>query len=133
MMQALSARDLLLVWESGQGRRPVDRALLILGAAFPGVARAELRALTVGRRDELLLTVRERTFGGALSCSVRCPSCGDALQFSIDVEPLRSEPAAQGEVDVEKDGYRIRARLPTSDDLSAAVAAGDLVEARRHL
>ena len=52
----------------GQDQHPLDRALTLL-AACPELTRDELAALSVGQRGGLarLLTLRERTFGPALS------------------------------------------------------------------
>lgn len=135
-MRALSARDVLLVWEAGRERHAVDRALLLLGAALPRRSRDELAALPVGQRDALLLTLRERTLGPRLSCFVRCPRCGGSLEFEAGVGELRvTDPFAtpQREHALETGGYRVRFRLLDSRDLAAVAGQPDAAQARRTL
>ena len=52
-MRPLSGLAVLEIWERGQGRHAVDRALAILATAFPEHSLAELAALSVGERDAL--------------------------------------------------------------------------------
>jgi hypothetical protein len=118
-MRGLSAADVVAVWERGQERHPVDRALLLLGAALPARSRDELAALTVGQRDGLLLLARERTLGPTLQCYVPCPACAQA--------PLEREH------EVQADGVRMRFRLLDSRDLAAVAGVPDPAAARRVL
>ena len=50
-MQALTDRSLLDIWERGQGRGPVERALLLLAAAFPDLGEDAGAGLSIGERD----------------------------------------------------------------------------------
>lgn len=133
---ALSARDLVAVWEAGGPRHPVDRALLLLAAALPHRTHDELAALPVGRRDVLLLRVREATLGPVMACASPCPRCGARLEFRAVVgELLREAPGedAPREHRARGGGVEMRFRLLDSRDLalSARTAAAD--EARRAL
>jgi hypothetical protein len=135
-VRALSARDVLLVWEAGRERHPVDRALLLLAAGLPRCTRDELAALPVGQRDALLLTLRERTLGGTLHCFVRCPQCGGSLEFSADVGELRVvDPFAPVEREhaLRADGFDVRFRLLDSRDLAAVAGHPEPAVARRML
>jgi hypothetical protein len=135
-MRALSARDVLQVWEAGRDRHPVDRALLVLGAALPRTSRDELAALSVGERDALLLAVRERTLGPRLSCFVKCPTCAVPLEFSAEVGEVRllepGVPVAR-EHALAVDGWNVRFRLVDSRDLAALAGERDPAFARRLL
>jgi hypothetical protein len=135
-MRALSARDVLLVWDAGRERHPVDRALLLLGAALPRYTRDELAALPVGQRDALLLTLRERTLGTALECFVRCPGCGGSLEFSARVDELRVmdpfAPVAREHALVLEE-FDLRFRLLDSRDLAAVAGEPEPARARRAL
>ena len=62
-MRALSAAELLSVWERGTGQPPHERALSLLAAACPESSRDELAILSIGERDKRLLTLRAWTFG----------------------------------------------------------------------
>jgi hypothetical protein len=124
------------VWERGQERHPVDRALLLLGAALPARSRDELASLTVGQRDGLLLLARERTLGPTLQCYVPCPACAQALEFPVEVrEILVADPQAplEREHEVEAEGVRMRFRLLDSRDLAAVARVADPAAARRTL
>ena len=78
-MHALTASEVLQVWERGQGLHPVDRALLLLTVAQPGVPWEQLAHLSIGQRDTLLLVLRELTFGPRLTSYTECPHCGEKL------------------------------------------------------
>lgn len=131
-MRPLSAAVLLDVWERGQPLPPVRQALLLLAAACPDEAPEELLRLPVGRRDERLITLRALTFGETLSGSVSCPRCHEVLELAMPAEALRAAAPESGPpttVVVEEGDYRVRLRLPTTDDLlvllTSDAASGD--------
>lgn len=135
-MRPVSASELLSVWERGQGQRPVQKALALLAAACPGTPPAELAALSIGRRDSLLLTLREWTFGSRMACVVACPACGERLEPSFDAADIRTpEPpeTGSGELSLTFHGREVRFRLPNSLDVLALAGIQDLTLARRVL
>ena len=132
-MRPLYAHDLLEIWEAGQDRHPVDRALILLGTAYPELAWDELTGLSVGARDARLLSVREQVFGTRLDGFVECPQCAEGLQFGVAVADLRVQPADEaGEQPLElvTEDFSLRFRLPNSRDLGAAAAREDPAAAR---
>jgi hypothetical protein len=137
MMRPLSAHDLLAVWEGGEGQSPPDRALSLLAAACPELAWDDLAALTVGRRDGWLLTLRELTSGPNLDGFVECPRCAEGLEFTVTVADLRAQPTAasahEATWETTMEGLSLRFRLPNSWDLGAAAACQDLASARNVL
>src|SRR5919197_70002 len=132
-MRALSASELLAVWERGLSQTPFERALGLLGAACAGEPPEALARLSVGERDARLLTLREWTFGRQLVGLVSCPGCGEQLEINLDAADLRVGPEAgdgrdaagamSGPLRVTAGEYEVSFRLPNSSDL-AAVAAG---------
>ena len=120
-MRPLSAAVLLDVWERGQPLPPARQALLLLAAACPEQAAEELLRMPVGRRDDRLLSLRALTFGETLGGSVSCPRCHELLEFAMPANALRAtspaEDAPAAAVVVEEGDYRVRLRLPTTDDL----------------
>jgi hypothetical protein len=135
---ALTNRELLAIWERGQGQEPVARALAILAVAYPAEEADALAALPLGRRDARLLAVRAATFGPRLPCLAPCPACSEAVEIALDVASL--ETAWEGVLDawereyrVASDGWEIVFRLPDSRDLAAAIATGEETAARDHL
>ena len=53
----------------------------------------DLRALSVGDRNTLLLTVIAATYGGRAQWVVDCPGCGDQLDAEVDLAELAASPA----------------------------------------
>jgi hypothetical protein len=133
-MRALSATELLDLWERGLRQPPARRALALLEAAQPDLRPSEIAALPIGRRDAHLLELRELLLGGDLTVVIGCPACGEQLDSTFRTVDLRAEATAvepaQG---LEVDGYRVAFRLPASDDLIALSRATDRAAARRML
>jgi hypothetical protein len=119
-MRSLSALRLMEVWERGANEHPVDRALTLLSACCEET-RAELAALSIGRRDARLLEVYERSFGPALEAFAQCPQCGEQLEYRLSTRAL-AVPVPETELPmiVETGEASLRLRLPNSLDLRAA-------------
>jgi hypothetical protein len=131
----LSAASLLDAWECAVGEQPLRRVLLLLAAAHPARSAEELARLPVGRRDALLLDLREAAFGSRLDCTVACPACGALLEFSCAVSDLRSGDAGDPATPlrVHRDGYQADFRLPTTHDLLAVEPHPERAAAARSL
>jgi len=133
-MRALNAQELLDAWEQGAPLAAGSRSLALLAAACPESAGEELALLPVGRRDGLLLSLRELLFGPRLPCVLKCPGCGAPADLDLQVPDLRvqaGDPAPHPLV-VEARGYRLELRLPNSLDL-AGLPSSDAGFARRWL
>lgn len=130
-MDHLSPHVLLDVWERGMARPTSQRALLLLSAAFPEEPVEVLAQLSVGRRNALLLALRERLFGSQFVSVAVCPECGERLELHFEAADIRA-PTLDAPVEppvIEMAGYVLRFRLPDSTDLAAIqeyeqVAAG---------
>ncbi len=120
-LSAIAAPRLLDVWERGRLLPPLRQALLLLEAACPQAGAGELARLPTGRRDGLLLALRELTFGPRLACKTACPACSAPLELSIAVADVRVEPppALEEPLAVTVGGRTVRFRLPASADLLA--------------
>jgi hypothetical protein len=140
-MRALSAAELLSVWERGLAQPPHERALSLLAMACPESSFDELSVLSVGERDARLLTLREWTFGSDLSGLMTCPACGNRLELAFHLADIRVETGGDQQTDAHTlhlNDYAIRFRLPNSLDLAAlagseSVAAGEKFLLRRCL
>lgn len=129
-MRALSAHDIVQVWEWGQDKHPVDRALALLALACPELAPEQLQSLTIGQRNSRLLALREKTLGPTLKGFAECAQCGTSLEFAVEVAAIRQpEPDAQA-YNLEVDGIEIHFRLLNSLDLAAIVGLAEVSEAR---
>ena len=134
-MRALSARQLLNLWDQGMGQSLPGRALLLLAAACPDDSPEALAQLSVGQRDAHLLRLREQTFGPQLTGVSDCPECKTRLELWFNVSDLLayqgSEPA--GGISVSIAGYDVSFRLPDSRDLESLVASDGLARNRQLL
>jgi hypothetical protein len=121
-MRALSASELLDLWERGASRGPIGRALEMLAVAAPQIEAPHL--VSIGRRDALLLALRERTFGPAIQAVTSCGSCGEEIELSFAAVDLGGTQEIAGELDVQIGAYRLRLRSPHSEDVAIALASG---------
>jgi hypothetical protein len=129
-MRALSATELLSVWECGNAQVPLQRALTMLVAACAEISSESLAHLTIGQRDAQLLTLREMTFGSELTGVTDCPACGEKIELSFDSSDIRppTETEPPAELVVRLNGGAVRFRLPTSADLLASNNPEELLE-----
>jgi len=142
-MRAISASDLLEIWELGRSKTPPQRALAILEFALPHASVLNLSQLSIGQRDMYLLRLRELTFGYQLKGLADCPECHERLEFALaardfydpiiarvdseTIEPVSSEASFH------VDAYEMRYRLLTSADLIALSEQRDVTTARQFL
>lgn len=133
-MRSLSARELVELWELGQGQDPVERALSLL-AACSSDDREALARLSIGRRDARLLEVHERLFGSTIDAFAECPRCAERLEYSLSTrELLAPADTPEGpELTLQAGDMAMRLRLPDSLDLGVARACVDPDAARRLL
>ena len=134
-MTALSAAELLTRWEQGRTQKPIRRALLLLTAACSEASQDDLANVSIGRRDRLLLDLREQLFGPRLESAAHCPSCGERLQLTFNVSDIRTET---GETTAESltvllDNYEVCFRLPDSNDQAAIAECENVAYGRRLL
>ena len=133
MNLALTDQRLLSIWEVGLGQHPLDRALTVLEAAYPGQSRQTLAELAIGERDRWLLAVYGHIFGQQLVGQARCPACRSSVEFTLTTNDLRTAPGPAVPdlpLTLTDGGYTLAFRLPDSFDL-AAVANLPSVEAAR--
>lgn len=124
-MNGLHAADLLRLLELGHGRGPLDRGLLLLAHAWPSADRATLSALPLAARDRRLIDLRRATFGRVMTVTATCPACGAQLETPLDLDHLRAQPAATPDADGVYAHDGLRFRLPSTDDLRAALGSPD--------
>lgn len=135
-MRALSAGELLTVWEHGVSQRPSQRALALLAVACAEDAPPDqLARLSLGRRDEHLLTLRERTFGPRLAAMSACPACSEALEFELNAADIRVAPVVDpgDRIDLAHADYDVQFRLPNALDLATVDPSADRQTNTRYL
>ena len=131
-MKPLLACNIVQAWEWGRDKHPVDRALFLLGQAYPDMDNATLTALTLGQRNRRLIRLREMTFGSTLNGFARCEKCGEALEFSLATGDILLPEPEQEMFSLKDDDLTVTFRLPNSSDL-AAIVGMKAADAARHL
>ena len=131
-MRALSASELLDVWEYGASQPPVQRALELLEAACPEISRDALAALSIGERDAWMFMLREELWGREMTAFAPCPGCREKLEFALDTREIlasfRERPP--NELAFSIAGYELTFRLPTSLEMIAASRRSGIEECR---
>lgn len=122
-MRTLSSTELVAVWERGQSLHPVDRGLLVLGAALPDVPYASLADWPVGRRNRTLAEWLCTSFGPRLPGWTTCERCGEKLEFELDAPALLEVALTDPDARVEVAGHAFR--LPSSRDLALIAREAD--------
>lgn len=131
-MRALSASELLAVWERGFSEPSVQRALILLGAACSEYSPDALSTLSIGSRDARLFTLREWMFGPQLVSVAICLNCAEQLEVTFNTADLRieSEFESTDVLSFDSDGYLISFRTPNSLDLASVAGFKELAAAR---
>ncbi|MFI2346428.1 hypothetical protein ACH492_05085 [Streptomyces sp. NPDC019443] len=113
------------------------RALALLAAAEEHAATDdELAALSIGRRDALLLALRTRLFGDRMVALATCASCGESLELDFSGTDIThpssqgTDPRVNGPVTLHTDGFELRLRLLDSRDLESITGEADLGTSR---
>ena len=122
-MHKLEAQQIISAWE--RGRRASSQARALLLAELAGV---EAEQLPIGTRDVLLARQRIATYGAQAPAYVVCPACSEGLEFRVDFErvvELGDVREDDGPWTLERDGFRVRFRLPDTLDLLAIAEQPD--------
>jgi hypothetical protein len=113
----LEAQQIITAWE--RGRRASSHARALLLAELAGV---QAEHLPIGTRDVVLARQRIATYGAEAPAYVVCPACNEGLEFRVSfarVVELGCVHADEGPWTLERDGFRVRFRLPDTLDLQA--------------
>lgn len=132
-MRALTAHDILRIWERGAGRHAIDRALLMLAPIYADQSAERLAALSIGQRNVRLLRLREATLGGLMNATSTCPECGEQMEFGVNVDDVCLTPIDDGVVQeyaMTAGDVDLRFRLVNSADLAALADVQDAEIAR---
>jgi hypothetical protein len=133
-MLALSPSALLLIWERGTSRSPLEGCLNVLAAVDPDREPKELERLSVAQCDARLLALREESLGPQVDAVVDCAACGELLELAFDTTELdRDGSPDNGPHVVHCDRGEVRFRLPSAADLTALAGEGDVASLRAAL
>jgi len=135
-MGTLSPAELLTAWERCLPLSPVGRALALLELAEPTLPAEAISALPIGTRERELLRLRVSVFGAEITGLVTCPACGETVELAADANELIAvaETAPGGtDLTLDRDGYHVCFRLPTSEDLIALAGTPPATDPERFL
>jgi hypothetical protein len=128
-MPALSDTEILRLWDSGARRYPLDRGLLLLGAAEPGTPYERLIDWPLGRRNQAVAQLHRSCFGDAVRAWLACPACAEKLEFELDSRLFAGDSGRDEPVVVNGQSFRV----PTSRDLAHAARESDPLQAATRL
>ena len=124
-MKSLTAEELLNAWEQGLNKSLLQKALVLLVAAYPDMHPNALLELSIGQRDLRLLQLRERLFGQQLLNTAVCPQCEQRIEWENRVADFAPQSAQKNtsktEHKLDKDDYTLRFRLPDSIDIATVL------------
>jgi hypothetical protein len=134
-MHGLSAAQILLIWERGQGLSFGQKAMLLLMTAAGDERPEHLTQLSIGERDSRLLALRTLTFGPRLEGLAKCPACGESVEVSVNAPELCADTHGDEPEDrfFSMEGYELRFRLPNGVDLASLAPETEIADARSHL
>lgn len=134
-MGALSAAELVNVWERGVCQHPVDRALTVL-SAYLSESRDKWARASVGSRDAALLQIYEQMAGSRLHAFAECALCAEPMEYSLSVQDLlagQDQRYPDAELSMASGDISFRLRLVTSLDLAAVAGCENPEDAARLL
>lgn len=133
-MTSQSANEVIALWEAGRVHGAARRALAMLEHVCPDRPSADLARLSLGQRNALLLSARQRTFGEALLAVTNCPACHETVEVSLSCTSLLRDQMPQPFDDTLKvDDYELTLRLLNTDDLLATEDSTDVDAAAAQL
>ncbi len=126
-MRALSQKDFLALWESGQGLHPLDQGMLAIQTAFPEMRNESVADWPLGRRNRALAELRCALFGRWIRGWSACEACGEKVEFAVDGAAISdcATPGSEARVRVGERSFR----LPSSRDLARITTEADPVRA----
>ena len=131
-MRALSELELLNAWEQGQCQTLPYRALILLASSCPETPIDSIGRLSIGKRDDFLLTLREWTFGSRLVGLAACPKCANPLELDFEADDVRAETEAESEKELSftVSGYDLLIRSINTYDILSIACMKDVPSAR---
>jgi hypothetical protein len=126
-MKRPSAAELLSLWEQGLDLSLLRRTLLLLELTDPELAQEGADKLSIVDRDKRLFQMRRWLFGSDFRNIIDCPKCADRMEWEMHMDHLYEGSTEysgnSGEYELEVENYKIRFRLPNSQDMMQILPA----------
>jgi len=127
-MRPFTDNEFLTLWECCINRHPLDRALLILSAAFQETPYETLADWPIGRRNQALSEFYCNCVGPHLRAWTICAICSEKLEFEINPQILVGGKREEDQGAAELISVNDRTfRIPNSRDLARAATETDPV------
>jgi hypothetical protein len=126
-MRGLDSERIILLTERGAELPAARRSALLLAAAFPEAPEGSLLHLSLGTRDRLLMRLRARLLGEALTARQRCGGCGEDFEIDFTAEQVGLAPRPEDERLPEAPAGSLNYRR--RDFAVRAVCVGDMIAA----
>ncbi len=123
-MPEINEANALTLWENGEGLSVLDRAVR-MAAMAGGITTNSAADLTISDRDRLLLAALHRASSGAVPVIAPCPTCNMVNEADVVLAAMlraQDQPSAIARIG----RRRAAVRPPSSRELAAAIASGDL-------
>ncbi|MGW2202408.1 hypothetical protein [Streptomyces sp. NPDC001774] len=120
-MRALSAGDVLRLWDECRDTSPEARALVLAAAADDGTVSVPPTERPIGRVTALLLRLRNALAGPRMAATVGCPGCHGTVEFQATTEALLAleDKIVDAPPPLLHGGYAVDWRCPSYGDLQA--------------
>jgi hypothetical protein len=119
-LRPLTAAELLQIWEDGLDQPLYHKSAMLLVAACAPADWDTVVQWPVGRRDGLLLQLRQAIFGTNLENTAFCPGCSEQVEWEMKTTHLLvSIPLESREIPVftlDSAPFNLRFRLPNTQD-----------------
>ena len=132
-VQAMGEREATLDEIFAASPLPIERVSAILACCMTHLggracdSAEQVRELTLGDREALLLHIQRLTFGDNMACTLPCPSCSKVMDFQLQAHRLILDGAEQPREYheerflVNEIQWRVRFRVPRGSDVEAAI------------
>jgi len=137
-LRALNGDDEAAIREFSPGLFPVEHITMLLRRCLVRLGPKteidvnDVRALTVGDRDALLLHLRRLTYGDKIHSVLACPQtgCREKMDLELTIGDILIPPnqhakaVYEAELNEKNIAYKVKFRLPTGADQEAMVKMG---------
>ncbi len=121
-MRTFAPNQLVDLWERAEEQPPWQKALTILAALDPDYDPEQIASWPLGYRDRMLFMAHTQQFGPWIEVQGNCAHCAERIDFKFHADAVLEDDPGESVARyslLENNGYRIKVRPPTTQDLLA--------------